>query len=84
MLKMRNVQRLNEMLKEVAEVVKAEGVELNQQEMHKAMDITEYEINNENIVNFLVNKLEMEKELNNYKGLAHGIVITHKFEHQVA
>lgn len=75
---MKNLQKLNQMFEELHEVVKAKGVLMNIDQLKQAMDFTEYEADRSDIVNFMISKLKMEKEFDNYKGLANAIKIVYK------
>ena len=75
---MRNLQKLNRMFEDLHEVVKAKGVLMNINQLKQAMDFTDYEAGRNDIVNFMISKLEMEKEFDNYKGLANAIKMIHK------
>lgn len=75
---MRNLQKLNQMFEDLHEVVKAKGVLMNIDQLKQAMDFTDYEADRSDIVNFMISKLEMEKEFDNYKGLANAIKIVYK------
>lgn len=75
---MTNLQKLNQMFEDLHEVVKAKGVLMNIDQLKQAMDFTDYEADRSDIVNFMISKLEMEKEFDNYKGLANAIKIVYK------
>lgn len=75
---MKNLQKLNQMFEDLHEVVKAKGVLMNIDQLKQAMDFTDYEADRSDIVNFMISKLEMEKEFDNYKGLANAIKIVYK------
>ena len=75
---MRNLQKLNRMFEELHEVVKAKGVLMDINQLKQAMDFTDYEAERVDIVNFMINKLEAEYELNKYDGLANAIKMIQK------
>lgn len=75
---MKNLQKLDKMFEDLHEVVKAKGVLMNMNQLKQAMDFTDYEADRVDIVNFMISKLEVEKELDNYKGLANAIKMIHK------
>ena len=75
---MRNLQKLNHMFEELHEVVKAKGVLMDIDQLKQAMDFTDYEAGRGDIVNFMINKLEVEYELNKYDGLANAIKMIQK------
>lgn len=75
---MKNLKKLDKMFEDLHEVVKAKGVLMNIDQLKQAMDFTDYEADRVDIVNFMISKLEVEKELDNYKGLANAIKMIHK------
>lgn len=75
---MRNLQKLNRMFEDLHEVVKAKGVLMDIDQLKQAMDFTDYEAGRGDIVNFMINKLEVEYELNKYDGLANAIKMIQK------
>lgn len=75
---MKNLQKLDRMFEELHEVVKAKGVLMDMDQLKQAMDFTEYEADRDDIVTFMIGKLEVEYELNKYDGLANAIVMIHK------
>lgn len=75
---MRNLQKLNQMFEDLHEVVKAKGVLMNIDQLKQAMDFTEYEADREDIVSFMICKLEAEYDLNKYDGLANAIKMVYK------
>lgn len=79
---MRNLNRMVEMLQELNEVVKEKGLDLHINELERHLDFTDHERENERAVMYMVNKLEIEKALNNYNGLANAIRMAVQYEQQ--
>lgn len=79
---MRNLYRMVEMLQELNEVVKAKGVNIELDELERHLDIFKHGRELAQNVEYVINKLEIEKELNGYNGLANAIRMAVQYEQQ--
>ena len=79
---MRNLNRMVEMLDELNEVVKTKGVHVEIDEIERHLDIFKHGRELEQNVKHVINKLEVEKALNGYNGLANAIRMAVQYEQQ--
>ncbi len=79
---MRNLSRMVEMLQELHEVVRAKGIVLDMDELERHLDITKHGREDTRNVEYVINKLEIEKALNGYNGLANAVRMAIQYERQ--
>ena len=79
---MRNLNRMVQMLNDLNEVVKAKGVNIELDELERHLDIFKHGRELPQNVNHIINKLEIEKDLNGYNGLANAIKMAVQYEQQ--
>jgi len=71
-----------EMLQELHEVVRAKGIVLDMDELERHLDITKHGREDTRNVEYVINKLEIEKALNGYNGLANAVRMAIQYERQ--
>lgn len=79
---MKNLYKMVEMLHELNEVVKTKGVHVEIDELERHLDIFKHGRDLAQNVEHVINKLQIEKELNGYNGLANAIRMAVQYEQQ--
>lgn len=74
-------KRYRQLLSELQGAVAQKGLVIELNELERVLDVTFYEKDNERMIRMLVNKLQFEKELNNFTGLANGVKLAYEVEH---